>query len=159
MDRILSLLNQNAKLTNKQLAVMLNTTEDAVAAQIADYEKRGIINGYQALIDWYSVDKEYVIALIEVNVTPQRDHGFDELASKITEYNEVDSVYLMSGSYDLFVSISGRSFKEVAMFVSQRLSTLDGVTSTATHFVLKKYKDNGVLLHKGEIDERGNASL
>lgn len=159
MDRILQLLNKNAKLTDKQLAVMLNTTEDEVRARISEYEKKGIINGYQALVDWYSIDKEYVIALIEVKVTPQRDFGFDELASKIMDYSEVDSLYLMSGGYDLFVTISGRSFKEVAMFVARKLSTLDGVTSTATHFVLKKYKDNGIVLHKNDPDERGNASL
>ena len=159
MEKMLELLNKNARISNKQLAVMLGTTEADVEARIAEYEKNGVINGYQALIGWYSVDKEYVIALIEVKVTPQRDFGFDELAGKIMNYSEVDSLYLMSGGYDLFVTISGHSFKEVAMFVSKRLSTLDGVTSTATHFVLKKYKDNGVILHKNDPDERGNASL
>lgn len=159
MDKMLQLLNKNAKISNQQLAVMLDMTEQEVAERIAEYEKRGIINGYQALIDWYSIDKEYVIALIEVKVTPQRDLGFDELAGKIMNYTEVDSLYLMSGGYDLFVTISGHSFKDVAMFVAKRLSTLDGVTSTSTHFVLKKYKDNGIIMQKNDPDERGNASL
>ena len=159
MEKMLQLLNKNARLTNAQLAVMLGITETEVEAKIAEYEKNGVINGYQALVDWYSVDKEYVIALIEVKVMPQRDFGFDELAGKIMNYSEVDSLYLMSGGYDLFVTISGHSFKEVAMFVAKRLSTLEGVTSTATHFVLKKYKDKGVIYKAPEVDERGHGGV
>ena len=159
MDKLLNLLNENARFTDKQLATMLEMSEGEVKAEIADYEKKGIINGYHALINWQNVDPQYVSAIIEVKVSPKRDHGFDEIARKIMEFPEVESVYLMSGGYDLAITVSGRSFIEVAMFVSKRLSPLDSVLSTATHFVLKRYKDMGVKMHYEADDERGNISL
>lgn len=155
MDKLLKLLDTNARLTNAQLAIMLDTTEEDIAAQIADLERSGIIRGYKALIDWDRTNREYVTAIIELRVTPKRDRGFEGIAETIMRFEEVESVFLMSGGYDLSVVVSGRTFKEVAMFVAKRLSPLDSVISTATHFVLRRYKEKGVLF-LGEVqDERG----
>ncbi len=155
MDKLLKLLDTNARLTNAQLAIMLDTTEEDIAAQIADLERSGIIRGYKALIDWDRTNREYVTAIIELRVTPKRDRGFEGIAETIMRFEEVESVFLMSGGYDLSVVVSGRTFKEVAMFVAKRLSPLDSVISTATHFVLQRYKEKGVLF-LGEVqDERG----
>ncbi len=155
MDKLLKLLDTNARLTNAQLAVMLDTTEDAVAAQIAAWEKSGVIRAYKALIDWDRTDREYVTAVIELRVTPKKDLGFEGIAETIMRFEEVETVYLMSGGYDLSVIVNGRTFKEVAMFVARRLSPLDSVISTATHFVLRRYKEKGVLFLGEEKDERG----
>ena len=155
MDKLLKLLDTNARLTNAQLAVMLDRPEAEVAAQIAALERSGVIRAYKALIDWDRTDREAVTALIEVKVTPQRGDGFDRVAERIYQYDEVESVYLMSGGYDLSVFVNGRTFRDVAMFVAKRLSTLDSVLSTATHFVLRRYKDNGVMFLGDEKDERG----
>ena len=138
MTEILKLLEKDAKLTAAQIAAMLGKEEAEVAAAIAEYEEKKLILGYQALIDWDCTGEELVTALIEVKVTPQRGDGFDRIAERIYQYDEVESVYLMSGAYDLTVIIAGRTLKEVASFVSARLSTIDGVISTATHFILKK---------------------
>lgn len=155
MDKLLKLLDTNARLTNAQLAIMLDTTEEDIAAQIADLERSGVIRGYKALIDWDRTNREYVTAIIELRVTPKRDRGFEGIAETIMRFEEVESVFLMSGGYDLSVVVSGRTFKEVAMFVAKRLSPLDSVISTATHFVLRRYKEKGVLF-LGEVkDERG----
>ncbi len=155
MDQLLSLLNENARLSNAQLAVMLNRTEQEVADQIAEYEKAGIIRGYRTLINWEKLDKNKAIALIELKVTPKRDRGFDEIAGRILQFEEVESVYLMSGGYDLAVRVHGKSMQDIAMFVMRRLSTLDSVLSTATHFILTRYKDNGVVMNPDEEqDER-----
>ena len=143
MTEILKLLEKDAKLTAAQIAAMLGKEEAEVAAAIAEYEEKKLILGYQALIDWDCTGEELVTALIEVKVTPQRGDGFDRIAERIYQYDEVESVYLMSGAYDLTVIIAGRTLKEVASFVSARLSTIDGVISTATHFILKKYKEKG----------------
>ncbi|HAH78136.1 MAG TPA: AsnC family transcriptional regulator [Ruminococcaceae bacterium] len=157
MDRLLELLSENARLSNAQLAVMLNTTEDDVAERIAKYEKDGVIRGYKALVNWEKVDKNKASALIELRVTPKRDRGFDEIAGKVMQFKEVEGVYLMAGGYDLAVMVHGKSMQDIAMFVMRRLSTLDSVLSTATHFVLTRYKDGGVVLDPSEKqDERGS---
>ncbi len=154
MDKILKLLDENARLTNDQIAVMLGMTAAAVDEAIEKYERDGVICGYKALIDWEKVDREYVVARIELKVSPKRDHGFEEIAKRIAQFHEVESVYLMSGGYDLAVTVSGKTFKEIALFVAQKLSTLDSVLSTATHFVLRKYKERGVSYMSEERDER-----
>ncbi|HEX2986024.1 MAG TPA: Lrp/AsnC family transcriptional regulator [Caproiciproducens sp.] len=155
MDRLLTLLDENARLSIPQLASMLNKTEQEVADEIAAYEKAGVIRGYKALINWEKVDENKASALIELRVSPKRDRGFDEIAGRIMQFEEVESVYLMSGGYDLAVKVHGRSMQEIAMFVMRRLSTLDSVLSTATHFILTRYKDGGVILNQEEErDER-----
>ena len=155
-NQILKLLENDAKLTEKQLAIMLDTDEATIKAHIDALEKSGTILGYKTIVDWEKTDYEAVTAMIEVKLTPQRESGFDRVAEKIYNYPEVKSVYLMSGAYDLSVLIEGKTLKEVALFVSQKLATIDSVMSTATHFVLHKYKDKGVLYTKNESDERGN---
>ena len=154
-NKILKLLEDDARLTERQLAIMLDTDEASVRAEIDSLEQSGTILGYKTMIDWEKTDRESVCAMIDVKLTPQRDRGFDRVAEKIYNYPEVQAVYLMSGAYDLSVLIEGKTMKEVAYFVSQKLSTIDSVTSTATHFVLHKYKDKGVLYDAPEIDERG----
>lgn len=134
---------------------MLNKSEAEVAAQMARLEKEGVIRGYKAVIDWERTDREHVTALIELKVTPRRDTGFDGLAEKIMTFEEVESLYLMSGGFDLMVIVNGRTFKDVSLFVARRLSTLESVVSTATHFVLQRYKDRDVLFLQDEQDERG----
>lgn len=150
MNEILKLLEQNSRYTAQQLAPMLDMEEAAVEAAIAKYEAEKVILGYQALVDWDRAGEEFVTALIEVKVTPQLGDGFDRIAERIYQYEEVESVYLMSGAFDLTVIISGKSLKEVAQFVARRLSTIEGVTSTATHFILKKYKEKHCLFRKQE---------
>jgi len=150
MNEILKLLEQNSRYTARQLAPMLDMEEAAVEAAIAKYEADKVILGYQALVDWDRAGEEFVTALIEVKVTPQLGDGFDRIAERIYQYEEVESVYLMSGAFDLTVIISGKSLKEVAQFVARRLSTIEGVTSTATHFILKKYKEKHCLFQKQE---------
>ena len=154
MDRLLSLLQNNARLTNKQLAVMLGREEEDVAKAIAAYEKSGVIRGYQAVIDWDKPDTPTVFARIEIKVTPKKDFGFEEIARTIMELEEVQSVSLMSGGYDLALTVSGKTFRDIAMFVAHRLSPIDSVNSTATHFILKKYKERGVVFEEEVKDER-----
>lgn len=157
MDNLLNLLNENARLTTAQLAVMLDKPEQEVAGQIAAYEKAGVIKGYKALINWEKVDENKASALIELRVMPKRDSGFDAIAKRIMQFDEVESVSLMSGGFDLAVMVHGKSMQEIAMFVARRLSPLDSVLSTATHFVLTRYKDGGVILNSDEEnDERRN---
>ncbi|MBO6011560.1 MAG: Lrp/AsnC family transcriptional regulator [Oscillospiraceae bacterium] len=141
---ILKILERDSRLTDAQIAAMLGLTEEEVAATIKECEQEGIILGRLTLVDWDKAGEEFVTALIEVKVTPQRGDGFDRIAERIYQYEEVESLYLMSGAYDLTVIISGRTLKEVSTFVSSRLSTIDGVTGTATHFILKKYKDKNI---------------
>ena len=141
MDKLLSLLENDAKLTAEQLAVMLDKETGDIKKAIDKYEREGIILGYQALIDWDKTDREYVTAFIEVKITPQRDLGFDKAAEKIYSYPEVKSVYLMSGGFDLALIIEGKTMREVAFFVAQKLAPIEYVTSTATHFVLKKREE------------------
>jgi DNA-binding Lrp family transcriptional regulator len=159
MDKLLSLIEDNAKLTDEQLAAMLDRTIEEVRHEVRQYEKAGIIKGYNALIDWEKADKDVITAFIEVKVSPQRDSGFEQVAERIMQFEEVDSVYLISGGFDLAVTVRGHSFKEVAMFVAERLSPLDNVLSTATHFILRRYKDKGVLFGAEKPDERGKISL
>lgn len=155
MDKLLKLLDTNARLTNAQLAAMLNTTEEEVVHQLNDLEQAGVVRAYKALIDWERTDRAYVTAVIELRVTPKRDLGFEGIAEQVMRFDEVESVYLMSGGYDLLVTVTGRTFKEVSMFVAKRLSTLDSVLSTATHFVLRRYKESGVMFLGEQKDERG----
>ena len=138
--KLLKLLETDCTYTGAQLAAMCNTTEEDIALRIAALKADGVILGYKALINWEKTATELVEAIIEVRVTPQRDKGFDRIAERIYQYDEVESCYLISGGYDLAVTISGRTLQEVAWFVSRKLSTIDGVISTATHFILKKYK-------------------
>ena len=159
MDKLLQILNGNARIEADKIAVMLNMTKEQVEAAIAEYEKKGVIRGYKPLLDYDKIDTQFVEAVIELKVTPKRDFGFEEIAQKISSYHEVDSVYLMSGGYDLHVQVVGKTFKDIALFVAQRLADLDGVVSTATHFVLSRYKDRGVLMGQDGIDERRNVSL
>ena len=156
MDKILKLLEDDATLTAKQIAVMLDKEVGDIKKAITAYEKDGVILGYKTIIDWDKTDREYVTALIEVKLTPQKDLGFDHVAEKIYGYPEVQSLYLMSGAYDLAVFIEGKTMKEVAYFVAQKLAPIDSVISTATHFVLRKYKDKGVVYGGIEEDLRGN---
>ena len=153
MKKLLQLLEDDCTLTHAQLASMSGLTEAEVAAAIKKYEEERVILGYTAIVDWDRTDRESVTALIEVNVTPQRGEGFDRVAQRIYQYDEVESVYLMSGSFDLIVIISGRSLKEVALFVGEKLAPLEDVTGTATHFILKKYKEKHLIFQKQEVQE------
>lgn len=153
-QKILELLEQNSKITVDDIAIMLECPKDEIQKEIEVMEKEKIICGYHTLINWDKTDKEIVTALIEVRVTPQRGQGFDKIAERIYRFREVKAVYLMSGGFDLTVIIEGKTMKEVALFVAEKLSTLDAVLSTATHFVLKKYKDYGMILEEDKKDER-----
>ena len=153
-NKLLKLLEEDCTYTQEQLASMADMPLEDVEAAIQRYEADKTILGYQAIVDWDRTDREAVTALIEVKVTPQRGDGFDRVAERIYQYDEVESVYLMSGAFDLTVIISGRTLKEVAQFVGQRLAPLEGVTATATHFILKKYKDHGTVLVRKTKDER-----
>lgn len=154
MDQLLQLLEDNARLTNAEIAVMLGMNEDEVAADIAAYEESGIIKGYTAILDRDRMEENYVVAIIELCVTPKVDYGFEEIAKRVAEYEEVESVYLMSGGYDLALFVSGKTFKDIALFVSKRLAILDSVVSTATHFMLARYKEKGFIIGSEEKDER-----
>ena len=152
---VLEMLEANAKLSAAQIAVMLGREEKEIAGLIEQCQNDGTIRGYKTLVDWDKTEKESVTAFIEIRVTPQADRGFDKVAERIGSYPEVQNMYLMSGAYDFLLLIEGRSLKEVALFVAEKLSPIDGVISTSTHFVLKKYKDMGVMFGvKPEKDER-----
>ncbi|MCQ2423247.1 MAG: Lrp/AsnC family transcriptional regulator [Lachnospiraceae bacterium] len=152
--KILESLDQNAKLTAAELAIMLNEDEKAVEAEIRRMEEELVICGYPTLIDWDKTDRHQVTAMIEVRVTPQRGKGFDDIAERIYQFEEVEAVYLMSGGFDLTVMLRGSSLKSIAEFVSEKLATMDSILSTATHFVLKKYKEHGLTLVNKSEDER-----
>ena len=152
--KLLRLLEDDCTLTREQLASMADMTVEEVNAAIKEFEEQKIVLGYKAIVDWDRTNRESVTALIEVKVTPQRGEGFDRVAERIYQYDEVESVYLMSGAYDLTVIISGRTLKEVAQFVGERLSTLEDVTGTATHFILRKYKEKHLIFQKQEQQER-----
>lgn len=154
MDRLISLLKTNARLTNAELAVMLNKTEDEVSSMIATLEANGTIKGYSTIFDEEIVSKDAVVAYIELKVTPQAQVGYDDIARHIASYPEVESVSLMSGGYDLAVTIKCQNIKEVSSYVAQRLATINGVVSTSTHFFLQKYKENGIMLVEDAPDER-----
>lgn len=155
MNDFLKLLESDSRLTPEQLAVMCDKDVGEIKEMIGKFEKEGIILGYHTLIDWDKTARESVTALIELKISPQEDRGFDKIAEKIRNYPEVQSVYLMSGGFDLAVFIEGKTLKEVAFFVAQKLAPMNSIQSTATHFVLKKYKDKGVNYGIPETDERG----
>ena len=154
--KLLKLLDKNARYSLTDLADMLETTEEKVKEEINQMEKDGIIRGYKTVIDWERLDKACVSALIELKITPMPDLGFEDTAEKIMKYDEVESVYLMSGGYDLTVVVKGKTFQEVAMFVGKVLATMKGVVSTATHFVLRRYKELDIVMCGDKKDEREN---
>lgn len=148
--KILTLLETDCTLNNEQIAALCNTTESDVAQRVEELRKEGILLGYKAVVNWEKTAEELVEALIEVKVTPQREKGYDRIAERIYQYDEVESCYLMSGGYDLAVMLSGKTLKQVALFVSQKLSPIDGVLSTTTHFILKKYKQQNLIFEQKE---------
>ena len=154
MTKLLQLLEQDCTLTDEQLAALANMTADEVRAARKKLEEDKIILGYEAIVDWTAAEREAVTALIEVKVTPQREEGFDRIAERIYQYEEVEALYLMSGAYDFTVIITGRTLREVAAFVSSRLAPLEGVISTATHFILKKYKEKHLIFEQQAPGER-----
>ncbi len=155
MEQLLRLIEADCTLTHKQLAAMVGTSEEKVDAEVKRLEEDGTIVGYKAVVDWDKTEREAVTALIEVKVEPQLGDGFDRVAERIYQYEEVESCYLMSGDFDMTVIISGRTLREVANFVTQKLSTIDAVQSTATHFILKKYKENHLIFNKEQDKEEG----
>jgi DNA-binding Lrp family transcriptional regulator len=154
MDPLLKLLRENASLTSAQLAQMLNDRPENIAAKVKDFESSNIILGYRTILNEEKLGRDIVRAVIEVKITPEREGGFNRLAERISKYNEVSSCYLMSGGYDLLVIIEGATLREVATFVSEKLATIQGVLSTATHFMLKPYKIDGVLMTAERTEQR-----
>jgi DNA-binding Lrp family transcriptional regulator len=152
MDNLLGLLKQNARLTVKELAVLLNQSEEVVTKALDAYEKQGIIKGYQAIFNYEKMEHAPVFALIELKVQPKKELGFQEVADRVMAFDEVESVYLMAGDYDLAIFVHGKTIQDVAMFVAKRLSTLESVLATSTHFVLTKYKQDGIVLRDEETD-------
>ncbi len=154
MDKLLRLLSENSAYTTQELSMLLGESEDSVKARIAEYEKQGIIKGYRAVINWEKVADSGVTAYIELKVTPTKDKGFDDIAERVMAFEEVSSVSLMAGTYDLGLTVKGDTIQDVSSFVSRKLSTLEGVLSTATHFFLKRYKYDGTVLTDSTVDER-----
>ena len=157
--KLLKLMEKDAHSSVADMATMLGMTEEAVRAEIAEMEQAGIIRGYKTVVDWERLDDAFVSAIIELKVTPKAGLGFEDVAAKVMKYPEVESVYLMSGVYDLNVVVKGKTFHEVAKFVAKELSTIESVTSTATHFVLRRYKEMDVELLGDSEDERGSYSF
>lgn len=157
--KLLALIEHNAKLSVEEIAEELNISINEVISLVADLESKKVICGYDTIINWDKVTEEKCNALIEVKVTPQRGTGFDRIADRISRFDEVDSVYLMSGGYDFLVMVNGKTMKEVSSFVFNKLATIDYVNSTVTHFVLKKYKDHGIQLQNKPADKRTNVVL
>lgn len=153
-EKILNFIEKNSKIDRKELAILLGADEETVAREIEAMEQEKIICGYHTMIAWDKTSAEKVTAMIEVRVAPQRGQGFDKIAERIYNYPEVESVYLISGAFDLMVTIEGKTLKEVSSFVTNKLSTLEGVLSTETNFILKKYKDHGTLMENDSEDER-----
>ncbi len=153
-NEILDILAKNSRTSNEQIALMLGKQEEEVKQAITELEEKNIIMGYPAIVNWEKTDRDAVMAFIEVRVTPQRDKGFDKVAERIYQYPQVKSCNLMSGGYDLFVAVEGKTMKEVALFVAEKLATIESVISTATHFVLKQYKENGVIYEQKYKDNR-----
>ena len=154
MEKLLELMEQDCTMSVEQMAAAAGVSVEEAKAAIERYEDEKIVLGYKAIVDWDRVRRESVTALIEVNVVPQSIDGFDRIAQRIYQYDEVESMYLMSGSYDLTVIISGRTLREVAQFVGERLAPIEGVTRTATHFILKKYKEKHLTFRPQEPEER-----
>ena len=157
-EQILAIIEKNSRINIKELAVILGADELTIANELKAMEEEGVICGYHTMIDWEKTSIEKVTALIEVRITPQRGQGYDNIAERIYKYPEVTSVYLISGGFDLLVTLEGKSLKEISGFVSDKLSTLDSVLSTATHFILKKYKDHGTVLTRKYEDKREKVS-
>ena len=155
MDEILRILDkEQGRIDRSKIAAMLRMDESEVAAKMAEMEKNNVIVGYKTIVNWDKTDRDVVTALIELRITPQRGEGFDKVAKRIYKYPQVRSLYLMSGAYDLAVTIEGKSMKEVALFVAQKLAPMVSIISTATHFVLKKYKEEGIVFEDDEKDTR-----
>ena len=155
MEEILNILDkEKGNVSRAKIAQMLGMEEKEVADKIEKMEKENVIGGYKTIVNWDKTDKDVVVALIELRITPQRGEGFDKVAERIYKYPQVKSLYLMSGAYDLAVTIEGKSMKEVALFVAQKLAPMDSIISTATHFVLKKYKEEGIVFEDDEKDTR-----
>ena len=154
MDELLKILKQNALESPENIAKMLNLKVGEVKARIAEYEKKGVIRGYQAILNEDQLDLGRVTAVIEVKITPEREGGFNKISSRIARFSEVQSIYLMSGAYDLLLFVAGKDLREVASFVSEKLATIEGVISTSTHFMLKTYKHHGLLMETEHEDER-----
>ncbi|MDO5601805.1 MAG: Lrp/AsnC family transcriptional regulator [Oscillospiraceae bacterium] len=159
MDKLLKLLNENARRSAEELGTLLAQSTGEIAAKIDEYVKKGVILGYKTVIDWDKAGSDRVKCIIDLKVTPQKGRGFDDIAEEIARMENVESVLLMSGGYDLSVVVTGKSFQDIALFVARQLSPMDGVLSTTTHFVLKTYKKDGVLFGMKDKDERGYASL
>ncbi|MDE5854088.1 MAG: Lrp/AsnC family transcriptional regulator [Ruminococcus sp.] len=154
-NEIIRILQQNARISNTAMGEMLGISPEQAEAEIHKLEEEGVIRGYSVILDDEKYDNSTVYATIELKVTPQRDCGFDDIAKTIMMYDEVESVNLMSGAYDLSVEVKGRNLKDVAFFVSERLATIDEILSTSTHFILKKYKEKGIFIGNEDTDERG----
>ncbi len=156
MDKLLHLLSKNSQFTVAELASMLGEPVDYIRAQIKEYESKGIIKGYQAVVDWENVETDYVEALIELKVTPKKETGFDDMAKICMAFDEVEAVYLMAGVYDFALIVRGETMQDIGMFVAKKLSTIDGVVSTGTHFIMRRYKDKGINLFEADkqADER-----
>ena len=156
MDKLLQLLSTNSQFSTAEMSAMLGEPEDYIKAQIKEYESKGIIKGYQAVVNWEDVENSYVEALIELKVTPKKETGFDDMAQMCMAFEEVDSVYLMAGVYDFALIVKGETMQDIAMFVAKKLSTVDGVLSTGTHFIMRRYKDRGMNLFGADnrADER-----
>ena len=157
--KLLKLLSKNACYTVDELAVMTGLSEDEVKSEVAEMEKEGLIRGYKAVIDWERLDSAMVSAIIELKVEPQPDVGFEQIAEEVKKYAEVESVYLMSGGYDLCVIVKGKTFQEVAMFVAKQLAPMKYVVSTATHFILRRYKEMDIELIGDTKDDREKFSF
>ena len=156
MDKLLHLLSKNSQFTVAELASMLGEPVDYIRAQIKEYESKGIIKGYQAVVDWENVETDYVEALIELKVTPKKETGFDEMAKICMAFDEVEAVYLMAGVYDFALIVRGETMQDIGMFVAKKLSTIESVVSTGTHFIMRRYKDKGINLFEADkqADER-----
>ena len=156
MDKLLHLLSKNSQFTDAELASMLGEPVDYIRAQIKEYESKGIIKGYQAVVDWENVETDYVEALIELKVTPKKETGFDEMEKICMAFDEVEAVYLMAGVYDFALIVRGETMQDIGMFVAKKLSTIESVVSTGTHFIMRRYKDKGINLFEADkqADER-----
>lgn len=159
MDKLLKLLSTNSDFTTAEIATMLGEPEDYIKAQIKEYENSGIIKGYQAIVNWEEVEDSYVEALIELKVTPKKETGFDEMAECCMDFEEVEAVYLMAGAYDFALIVRGETMQDIAMFVAKKLSTIDGVLSTGTHFIMRRYKDKGVNLTDSDECKDGRSLI
>ena len=153
MDKLLKIMSENAKFSTEQLAMILNEPEDYINAQIKEYENQGVIKGYQAMINWDKVPDSGVMAIIELKVAPKKQRGFDDMAERLMMFDEVSSVYLMAGSYDLALIVKGESIQDISSFVARKLSALEGINATSTHFMLKRYKEGGTILVDVEKQE------